>query len=57
LGVKVKRVWRFRVVDGRIIERRIVDALVECMEEQAPTVVVFAEEGDGKVFGFMRLRD
>jgi len=55
--VKVRRVWRFRVVDGRIIERRLAMPLVECMEEQAPTVVVFAMEGDGKVLGFMRLRD
>jgi len=51
LGVKVRKVWRFRAIDGRIIERRIGDALVECMEEQAPTVVVFAEKGDRKVLG------
>jgi len=51
LGVKVRKVWRFRAIDGRIVERRIDDALVECEEEQAPTVVVFAEKRDGKVLG------
>jgi len=51
LGVKVRRLWRFRTIDGRLLERRIGDAIVECLEEQAPTVVVFAEDGDGKVLG------
>jgi len=51
LEVNVRKVWRLKAIDGRIIERRIGDALIECMEEQAPTVVVFAEKGDGKVLG------
>ena len=51
LGIKVRRVWRFKAIDGRILERRIGDAYIEFDGEQAPTVVVFAEEGDGKVLG------
>jgi predicted aspartyl protease len=47
--VKVRRLWRFRTIDGRLLERRIDDAIVECLEEQAPTVIVFAEKGNGKV--------
>ena len=49
--MKVRKVWRFRGIDGRIVERRIGDALVECEGEQAPTVVVFAEKKDGEVLG------
>jgi len=51
LGVKVRRFWKFRTIDGRLIERRIGDVMVECLEEQAPTVVVFAEDEDEKVVG------
>ncbi len=51
LGVQLRRVWRFKTIEGRIIERRIGDAFVEYDGERAPTVVVFAEEKDGKVLG------
>jgi len=51
LGTRVRRTWRFKTIDGRIVERKIGDAHLEYMEEQAPTVVVFAEDGDGKVLG------
>jgi len=34
-----------------LIERRIGDTIIECLDEQAPTVAVFAEDGDGKVLG------
>lgn len=51
LGTRVRRTWKFRTIDGRIVERKIGDAYLEYMEEQAPTVVVFAENSDGKVLG------
>jgi len=51
LGVKVRRLWRFRTIDGRLLERKIGDATLECLEEQAPTMVVFAEDEDGRVLG------
>lgn len=51
LGIKARRVWTFKTIDGRTIKRRIGDSLVEYMDEQAPTVLVFAEDGDTKVLG------
>jgi len=51
LRTRVRRTWKFKTIDGRIVQRRIGDAHLEYMEEQAPTVVVFAEDGDGKVLG------
>lgn len=51
LGVRVRRLWRFKAIDGRIVERRIGDTYVEYEGEQAPTVMVFAEQGDGLVLG------
>ena len=51
LGIKLKRPWEFKTIDGRVLEREIGEAVMECMGEQATTVVVFAEDSDEKVLG------
>ena len=43
--------WKFRTIEGRLVERDIGEAVIECMDEKATRIVVFAEEGDVKVLG------
>lgn len=50
LGVKPSGRRRFRMIKG-FIEREIGHVFVEYDNDVAPTVVVFAEEGDESVFG------
>lgn len=38
-------------IDGRLLERRVGEAVVEHGGERATTMVVFAEEGDAQVLG------
>ncbi len=51
IGVEPRSTRRFRTVDGRLLERVVAEAVVECMGERATTVVVFAEDGDAEVLG------
>ena len=51
LGIKPKGSWKFKTVDGRILEREIGEAVMECMGERATRMVVFAEEGDAAILG------
>jgi predicted aspartyl protease len=51
LGLKPTTKWRFRTIEGRIVEREIGEAVAECLGERATTVVIFAEEGDAEVLG------
>lgn len=51
LGLKPTRRARFKTIEGRVVERDVGHAFVEFEGELAPTVVVFAEEGDASVFG------
>ncbi len=55
LGVRPVRRARFRTIEGRVIERWVGHALMEYGGEEAPTVVVFAEEGDACVLGLHAL--
>jgi len=41
----------FRTVEGKLVEREVGEALIECEGERATTIVVFAEEGDVEVLG------
>jgi clan AA aspartic protease len=43
--------WKFKTVDGRTLERKIGEALMECMGEKATRMVVFAEDGDATILG------
>jgi len=51
LDVGRKGTWKFKTVDGRILDREIGETVVECMGERATRVVVFAEEGDAAILG------
>lgn len=51
LNVKAVGKRKFKVMSGAIVERELAHAFVEYGDEVAPTVVVFAEEGDATVFG------
>ena len=45
LGVRPRSRRRFRTADERLIEREVGTALARVDGQEAPTVVVFAEEG------------
>jgi len=55
LGIESRATWKFKSIDGRMIERRIGDAYMECLGEVGPSVVVFADKGDGNVLGLHAL--
>jgi len=45
----------FRTIEGRLVEREIGEAIIECRGEKATTIVFFAEEGDVEVLGVYAL--
>jgi len=51
LNVKVKTTRKFKTIDGRLLERKIGEVLVEYMNEKATRMVVFADKGDAEVLG------
>ena len=51
LGIKPVRKKKFKTISSTIVERDIGYAFIDYDNEAAPTVVVFAEEGDAQVFG------
>jgi len=55
LDIKPMTRWRFRTIEGRIIEREVGEAVVECPGERATTIVVFAEDRDAEVLGIYSL--
>ncbi len=55
LGIKPTRKRRFKLINGDIIEREIGEAVIECLDEKATTIVVFAEERDAEVLGLHAL--
>ena len=55
LGIESKATWKFKSIHGRMIERPIGHAFMEYQGEVGPSVVVFAEETDGKVLGLPAL--
>jgi predicted aspartyl protease len=55
LGIESRAAWKFKSIDGRMIERAIGDAYMECLGEFGPSLVVFAEKEDGKVLGLHAL--
>ena len=57
LGVKPMGRRGFRTIEGRIIERYIGEAVIECLGEKATCIVVFAEEDDVEVLGVTALEN
>ncbi|MBO3832397.1 MAG: hypothetical protein FGF51_03300 [Candidatus Brockarchaeota archaeon] len=51
LGVKLVRRMRFETMRGDVAEREVGYILIEYEGEEAPTVVVFAEDKDENVLG------
>jgi predicted aspartyl protease len=51
IGVTPVRVDRFQTADGRVLERDVGFALIYAAGRSAPTVVVFADEGDMTLLG------
>ncbi|MCY0867639.1 MAG: hypothetical protein OWQ48_00175 [Desulfurococcus sp.] len=51
IGLKPFTKWKFKTIDGRILEREIGEAILECLGEKATRIIVFAEEGDAEVLG------
>lgn len=51
LNIKPLARWKFRTIEGRIIERDIGEAVIECLGEKATRIVVFAENSDAEVLG------
>jgi predicted aspartyl protease len=43
--------WRFKTIEGKIIERDIGEAIIECLGEKATRIVVFARKDDAEVLG------
>jgi predicted aspartyl protease len=51
IGVEPEWAQRFRVADGRAIERDVGFAIVHCAGHAAPDIVVFGDPGDVVVLG------
>lgn len=51
LGIKSMTRWKFKTIEGRVIERDIGEAIVECLGEKATRIIILAEESDAEVLG------
>ncbi len=51
LGVEGKVQRKFRTIDGRLLDRKVGEVVIEHMQEKATRLVVFAEKGDAQVLG------
>ncbi len=51
LGIMPEGKRRFKLADGKIIERQFGVAIIECKKESAGTVVIFGEPYDTEVLG------
>ena len=55
IGVKSMTRWKFKTIEGRVIECDIGEVVIECLGEKATTIVVFAEDKDSEVLGVYSL--
>lgn len=55
IGIEPQRVERFETADGRVLERDIGFAMLFAGGRSAPTIAVFAEEGDMVLLGAIGL--
>jgi len=51
LNVEAKTARKFKTIDGRLLERKVGEVLIEYMNEKATRMVVFADKGDAEVLG------
>ncbi|RLF14724.1 MAG: hypothetical protein DRJ97_05730 [Thermoprotei archaeon] len=57
LGVSPMGKRCFKTIEGRVVEREVGEAVVECLGERATCMVVFAGEGDVEVLGVTALEN
>ena len=57
LGIKPMGRRRFRTIEGRVNERDIGEAVIECLGERATCIVVFAGDSDVEVLGVTALEN
>ncbi|MCS7366136.1 MAG: hypothetical protein NDF54_11925 [archaeon GB-1867-035] len=55
INIKPKSKWKFKTIEGKIIERHISEAIIQCMGEKVTTIIVFGEEDDIEVLGVYTL--
>jgi predicted aspartyl protease len=55
LGLRPSSVGRFEMADGRVLERPIADAPVECEGVRGTVRITFARPGDANVLGITAL--
>lgn len=55
LGVKPIREGKFEAIEGKFISREIGEIKIECMDNVAHTIVVFATNKDSEVLGLHAL--
>ena len=55
IGIKPSKVRKFRMIEGKTIEREVGEATIECMGEKATSIVVFAEKDDVEAMGVVTL--
>jgi len=51
LNVEAKTARKFKTIDGRLLQRKVGEVLIEYMNEKATRMVVFADKGDSEVLG------
>jgi len=51
LGVEEKTMRRFKTINGRMLDRKVGEIIIEYLDEKATRMVVFAEKGDAEVLG------
>ena len=51
IGIEVRRRIKIRSIDGRMVERDVGFAEIRYEGQEAPIIVVFAEENDAEVLG------
>jgi len=55
LNIKPRGRVKFKTIGSRLVERHVGEAVVECMNTRATTIIVFAEESDNEVLGLHAL--
>ena len=51
LNVEAKTARRIKTIDGRLLERKVGEVIIEYMDEKATRMVVFAQRGDAEMLG------
>lgn len=55
LGIRPTEIRKFRTVDGRVLERPVGEAMIECEGVRGATRIVFARPEDGALLGLHAL--